>query len=169
MVPLLTDRQLLTAIRAFLVAVLPVGVEVVKGQDNRVGVPKSKDFVVVTFMGRERQSTNRWAYDLDRNVRAVLQPTTVSIQVDIFGPNSAANVQVVSTLARDMFSYDNLRAQGVDAAILFASEPRQMAWIGGDQQYEDRWEVDLSVQANMVIEVPQDFADHAAITPVNVP
>ena len=54
----ITKSLTLTAVRSFLLGVLPPGVEVVKGQINRVPEPAGPDFVVITPMLRNRLGTN---------------------------------------------------------------------------------------------------------------
>lgn len=58
----LTESQALTALRAFLLTVLPEGVEVTRGLDNLVPEPIGADFVVMTPVLRERLSTNVTIY-----------------------------------------------------------------------------------------------------------
>jgi hypothetical protein len=54
----LTQANIQTALRTFLVGVLPSGVEVFEGQDNRVPEPLGDNFVIFTPIGRDRFSTN---------------------------------------------------------------------------------------------------------------
>ncbi len=54
----LTEAQCLTALRGFLLGVLPSDVEVIRAQGNRVPEPASDDFVVMTPTIRERHGTN---------------------------------------------------------------------------------------------------------------
>jgi hypothetical protein len=58
----LTESQTLKALRSFLIAILPSGIEVVQGQDNRTPEPRGPDFVVMTPTLRERLSTNVDSY-----------------------------------------------------------------------------------------------------------
>jgi hypothetical protein len=53
-----TQSAVQTVLRAFLLSVLPSGVEVIEGQDNRVPEPQGNDFVVMTTIRRERIETN---------------------------------------------------------------------------------------------------------------
>lgn len=53
-----TESDTLTALRSFLLAVLPSGVPVVKAQANRVPEPQPGDFVVMTPTTRLRIETN---------------------------------------------------------------------------------------------------------------
>jgi hypothetical protein len=54
----LTEAQTLTALRTFLLSVLPSGTEVVRGQDNRVAEPTAANFVTMTPILRSRLGTN---------------------------------------------------------------------------------------------------------------
>lgn len=52
------QSQIQTSLRAFMLAILPDGVEVIAGQTNRTPEPHASDFVVMTVIRRTRLSTN---------------------------------------------------------------------------------------------------------------
>jgi hypothetical protein len=52
------DSQIFTALRTFLLGVLPAGVDVLQAQANRVPEPAGADFVLMTPLRRERLETN---------------------------------------------------------------------------------------------------------------
>lgn len=54
----LTEVQTLTALRTFLLSILPFGIEVIRGQDNRVSEPQGVNFVEMTPILRSRLGTN---------------------------------------------------------------------------------------------------------------
>jgi len=56
--PAPTQSAVLTALRSFLLAYLPAGIEVVEAQANRVPEVKAQDFVVMTPLFRGRLETN---------------------------------------------------------------------------------------------------------------
>jgi hypothetical protein len=58
----LTEVQTLTALRSFLLSVMPAGMEIVRGQDNRVPEPAGTDFITMTPILRSRLGTNVDAY-----------------------------------------------------------------------------------------------------------
>lgn len=58
----LTESQTLTALRSFLLSILPASVEVIQGQGNRVPEPMGVDFVTMTPLRQERIETNIDAY-----------------------------------------------------------------------------------------------------------
>jgi len=162
-----TQAALLTAVRSFLVSILPAGVEVIKGQGNRVPEPKVADFVVLTPMFRERLATDvdRYTdgYPAAPSVVAVDQSTQVTIQADVHGPNSGENAQIITTMWRDEYGCNVFKSVGSTARPLYTSDPRQMPFINAEQQYEDRWSVDLVLHAHIVVTAPQDFAATIAV------
>ena len=108
MVPDLTETAIFTDLRAFLLAVLPSGVEVIRGQHNRTPEPQAADFVVMTPLSRQRPALNT---DLPNNSftgTARTTPIDLSVQLDVHGPNSADNTTVVEALWRDGYSLVNM-------------------------------------------------------------
>ena len=218
----ITESDVLAALRDFLIGILPAGVEVVKGQDNRVAEPQGDNFVVMTPTGRRRLATNVASYAdalftgsingttlsvtamtygalaVGRTVFGVggtdgtvitalgsgsggvgtytvapsqdvasvalaagvvdkLQPTQLRIQLDVHGSLSADNAQTIATLFRDPYGAETLCAGGLDIAPLYTSEPRQTPFINAEQQVENRWVIDVEIQANIVVELAQQF------------
>ena len=162
-----TESQAMEALRAFLLGILTEGTEVVRGLDNRVPEPIGTDFVVITPILRERLSTNvstyRDGWPDAPSVREVLQPTRLTVQLDVHGPSGGDNVQVITTLFRDTYAADFFTASGADIAPLYTGEPRQMPFLNGEQQVESRWSVDCVLQMNARVTVPQDFTQSLEI------
>jgi hypothetical protein len=94
------------------------------------------------------------------------QGTQITYQLDIHGPASAENAQAVSTVTRDSWACSWLAPYGIQP--LYANEPRQAPFINAESQYEDRYVVELCVQANPIVAVPQEFADELEIFTVPV-
>jgi hypothetical protein len=216
------------ALRTFLLGVLPTGVAVVEGQDNRVPEPDVDDFVVMWPIQRNRLDTNNddpqdvaftasisgaimnvtaiahgeiengatvfgidiaagttvlsritgsggiGTYNLSntQNISSekiacgainTMQATEVVVQLDVHGPTSSDNAQIISTLLRDEFGVVSMKAINVDITPLFAEDPRQVPFINAESQYETRWIVDAHLQVNQTIKVPQQFADEVHV------
>jgi len=98
----------------------------------------------------------------------LLQPTQVTVQLDVHGPASADNTQIITTLFRDGYATSAFALSGFDVTPLYANDPHQMPFTNGEQQVEDRWVVDVVMQANPVLTVPQQFASsiEASVTSV---
>jgi hypothetical protein len=167
LVPAPTQSGVLTALRAFLRSILPTGVEVIQAQDNRVPEPKGDDFVTMTPILQGRLSTNVHTYDVADGTQTILQPTKVTVQLDVHGPNSADNAQTISTLFRDAYAARFFATSGVSP--FYADDPKQMPFTNEQQQVENRWVVDAVMQANQVIDgIPQEFADQLDVSVIDV-
>lgn len=161
MTPSITDDAVMTALRTFLLAVLPAGVEVVQGQPNGVPEPASPDHVVMTPSRRGQLSTTTHTYDPATGQNNIARSTAVHFQLDIYGPSASDNAQVVSTLLRDAYGCTFLTAYNVQP--LYCDDGRQMPLVNGEFQYENRWMVNAVLQANPVIATPAEFADDVVI------
>jgi hypothetical protein len=194
----LTDSAVFTALRSFLLNILPPPIEVIQAQDNRVPEPEAPDFVTMTPLRRPRLATNvdtpadaKFTGSIAGTVMTITevvsgvmnigatvygvgvasntvvseqtggapggigtytvvpsqtlssttlsagridieQSTEVVIQLDIHGPNSADNTQVISTLFRDQYAVTQFSGSGVTP--LYADEPKQMPFINAEQQ-----------------------------------
>jgi hypothetical protein len=95
---------------------------------------------------------------------AALAETEVTIQADVHGPAGADNAARISTLWRDQFAFDAFYAQGVAVTPLYTSGPRQIPFDNGEQQVEERWVIDLCMQANIAVTVSQQFSDELSVT-----
>lgn len=239
--PAPTQSNLLAALRSFLTAVLPSGVEVVVGQINRVPEVIGDNFVIMTPIRQRRIETNVDTYQdavftgsiagttltvtavnpnfsgrlavgsilfgaglaanttitalgtgtggagtytvtpsqtigsetVAAGMQAIMQPTEVTVQLDFHSiDDSAAGdmAQTVSTLFRDAFAVDQFANQSPNYGVvpLLADDARQMPFFNDQQQVEWRWVVEALLQSNVVVSVPQQFADSVDLTVIDV-
>ncbi len=92
------------------------------------------------------------------------QKTEIHIQADVHGPASSDNAARISTLWRAQFGVDAFIVANIDALPLYTTDPRQIPFENGEQQTEERWIIDLCLQANVAVTVSQQFADQLAAT-----
>lgn len=156
----IVDQQVFGALRAFLLAVLPSGTEVVQGQDNRVAMPLG-GFVTMNNAGQTRLTTNVSTYAPTAGTKSVLTETKYDIQLDFYGPASQSWAALTQALFRDAFATDSMPA---NIQPLYADNPTQMPLIDGEAQYEQRWKLTASLQYNPIVTVSQDFADTLTLT-----
>jgi hypothetical protein len=95
-----------------------------------------------------------------------------TIQLDVHGPpggNASDNTRRIETLWRDQFGVDACNSVGSGLiAPLFADTPRQHPFDNAEAQIEERWTIDLHLQVNPVVTVPQQFATEAQVTAESV-
>jgi hypothetical protein len=92
-----------TALRSFLLAVLPAGVDILEGQDNRSPEPSGSDFVIFTTLRRPRLGTNidsvkdvKFTGSIAGTVMTVTAVTrgVISAGAKVFGVGVAANTVI---------------------------------------------------------------------------
>lgn len=230
----LTQTQRFTALRSFLLGVLPPGTAVVRAQVNRVAQPAGSNYVVMTQLFHRPLATNQTNYfdnvvvgSIDNTtltVTAVTQgalspgvllldsvwptmniavgttivsqltgetggvgtyqvsssqlvgsetiyagqrvdllPAQWTVQVDVYGPASADNAQVIETLFRSEYATDAFGSYGYDVQPLYCDDAHQVPLIDAEQQFEERWTLDLNLQFNALVGTSQQFATEAQV------
>lgn len=103
---------------------------------------------------------------LASGVNLTIQEVEFSIQLDVHGPSSADNSQLISTLLRDTYATEFFF--GTAASPLYTEDPRQAPFVNEQNQYENRWVVEVKLQVDQTVGVPQQFADTVAVVLVSV-
>lgn len=163
MTPSLTLTDVYTALRAFLVGILPSGTEIVQGQANRVPMPQQADFVVMTPVRFEQMAQTVHAIQPPLSPAPALgtdeisRSTGIHFQLDVYGPKSGESAGIITTLLRDSYGAEALEPSGL--APLYAEDAFQMPLVAGEQQWIQRWTVRIALHAHIAVSVPQAFAD----------
>lgn len=91
----------------------------------------------------------------------IVQPVMIGVQLDVHGPNSSDNAQIISTLMRDDYAVQSFAEQSPNYGVvpLYADDPAQRPFINEAQQYEDRWVIDCRIQVNPVVSPAAQYAD----------
>jgi len=108
---------------------------------------------------------------LSAGVATLEQDTNFLVQIDVHGPNSGDNSQTISTILRDQIGVDYFSAANVAQGFapnivcpFYADDPRQGPFINEAQQFENRYIVEVRLQANQTLKVPLQFSDVLDIT-----
>lgn len=162
--PVLDDVY--TALSALIASVVPTGVEIVQGIDNRVPMPESA-FVQMTAIAQYRLRTNEdtWETTGDPTTIESEMGARLDVQIDCYGPDSLAWATMLQTLLRDEYACDALAPT---CQPLYAEDPRMIPLTNGEDQYEQRWLVMAVLQYNPITSTPMQFADTLDLTLINV-
>lgn len=170
MTPSIQQAQVSGVLRAFLLSILPAGVEVIIAQENRVPEPTSDNFVLLTLLDRSRLGTNTTAWDqsMGGNPTTITDAEAVSIgmQLDFHGADSTDNAQVFAVLFRSAYACDYMAATGVSPD--YCTDGQQMPFINGENAWEDRWVLNAVMDCVIAVEAPQQFANTLQITLIDV-
>lgn len=164
--PVLTD--IYTAVRAFILTIVPTGTEVLQGIDNRVPQPAGP-FVLMQVLYQLRLATNEDTYDDPfptpggtQNAKASMR---LDMQLDFYGLDSLQWATETQTLWRDEVGCDALAP---NCQPLYAEDPRMIPLVTGEEQYLQRWSLTAALQYNPVTVTAQEFADTLDVTLIDV-
>lgn len=179
MTPSVTASQLFTALRAWLLTVVPAGTPVVQAFDNDVPSPRVQDpanpggtlplnYVILRTTGRERLATEQSTYqDGGHNgtdtFRTLAVSTQWTAQVDFYGPGAEDLAQVAADLFRSEPACAFFGSALAGLAPLYEEDPVQIPLVDGEHQWERRMVLGLHFNYTPSVQVPQDFA--ATLTP----
>lgn len=168
----ITEEQLFTALRDFIVSLVDPNLPVIRGQQNRVPTPEG-DFVAMSPLFSQGLATTVQTY------QQPVAPATVgtqtnqqskqwTAQIDCYGESANDTAALLSAMARTPYAADRFAAGGLGIQPLYASEPRQLAFVTGESEYQERWTFELSLQYNPQVIVTQEFADTVTVGLINV-
>lgn len=167
-----TESEAFKILGEFLTQVLPVGVDIVQGQDNYVAPPNAADYVVMWPISRNRLSTNVREYNPTTDPipaegdLSVAASTDVVIQLDFHGVNCADNTQIFTTLFRDPFATGYFEGSGYTP--LYCDDGRQLPFITPEKTYENRWAVYAHMQVTPIVSTTHQFADNLTTELISV-
>lgn len=153
----ITEFDIFTALRAFLLALFG-DCEVIRTQDNRLSMPRG-GFIALSPASSVRLATNFRDYDGTGEAQRLTLSNQVTIQVDCYGKLSAEWVVMLMTSFRSEYASEFFTNTGLDLQPLYTSDPMQMPLVNGEQQYESRWMIQVVMQTNAVVTLPQQFSN----------
>ncbi|MCU4576128.1 hypothetical protein KTJ34_01710 [Acinetobacter courvalinii] len=140
--PDINEQDLYTAIRRFILSVIPETNDVLQGIQNQVAMP-DKQFIAMTTLFSDRISTNRFDYDVGK--KDIVQPQKWTVQIDCYGEPSNVWATLLTTLLRDEYSCSQFPE---NIQPLYADDPKHLPIVNSEQQYEKRWMITACFQVN---------------------
>jgi hypothetical protein len=154
------SQTVYAALVSFIQSVLGVDYVVVQGLGNRASMPPPvPGFVAITETLRQRLRTNEhsgWFGVADPTTIAIEEGVKLTIQVDVYGPTSDDQAQMLSTLFRDEYGCEQLAPT---CQPLDADDPVMIPLIDSEDQYEQRWTLTALLQYNPVTTITQQYAN----------
>ncbi len=165
----LTEKQIFTALRQFLLSFLSPNFDVIRSQVNKVAEPNGENFVLMTGLSKDRLSTNVESWDgATKSDLSIEQSTQFGIQLDVHGPLSGDAAQLITTLMRSNYGCEQFASYGLAVTPLYADDAKQMPFLNGEMQYEDRWVIMANLQVKPIVTFPQQYFTDTDINLVNV-
>lgn len=163
----LTENNLIAALGDYLKAVLGETTTIIRSQGNRASLPIG-DFVLMTPINLPAKSMGVVTYTDDEIEQARHDTRTLDwrVQLDFYGDIAQSWAATVATLFRTEYSADLFKDTGL--VPLYAEDPIQMSIVQSEQQWNNRWVLDVHLQPRIIITTPQQFADQLNIDTAEV-
>ena len=160
--------MLYAALRAFLLGL--VTCPVLQSQQNRIAMPTG-DFILMTGLGTPGLSTDKTAFTpggSNPGNETHSRSTQWNVQLDCYGPDAADMAALIATTLKTDYAAQQFALAAIEIQPLYANDPRQMTIVDSEQQYEPRWVVELALQYNPTVTLPQDYAMFLSVIPAEV-
>lgn len=119
---------------------------------QRVSLPATNNYVIMTFVGDLRLSTP--SANWDENNYTITQNRQGSIQLDFFGENAKKYADALVDSSRSLILCDLL--EPFDIQPLYCDEARNNTSVGGEKKYVPRWTVQMEITYNTTLSVSVD-------------
>ena len=157
-VPNIDIDAVIDALRTFVAPFVPGG-QIVRAQVNRTPMP-SNPCVILTELLQVDLSIPYAEGNIVVETDTLHGPTRIDVQIDFYGALAGSYCKAVKQAIRSSWAYDkfpqNIRPLYTDNGV-------QSPLITGEQQYESRWTLTVSLQYNPTVAVPQQSANTLAI------
>ena len=136
------------------------------GFQNRVPLPKEKNYCIVTVYNLNRLGTPIEKYDSNAESYYITQHFQANVQIDFYGDAARENASIIVTTSRTLVGANYLKSYQIQP--LYCEDARRMVNVTGERQYEDRYMVDFNIEFDGVVSVQQDGFNEAKINLIKV-
>lgn len=136
---------------------------ILAGYNNRVQLPADNDYIVFTVLNPFRTGT-----PIERTTATPLQGTVTSyqhfrlpVQIDFYGANSFDRANDIINLSRTSTLCDFFKQYNIQP--IAADDAQNLTGISGEQEYVERWMVQLEVEYTDVYSTKQDVFEEVSL------
>lgn len=133
--------------------------EVYRGQINRTPQAKSPCAYVTELLQADIDIPYQ-TYDAPGGVASLHGPKRIDVQIDVYGNTAGEILNGIKTAFRTEWGVSQFPA---NISPLYTDDGRQTPLITGEEQYENRWTLTVSLQYNPIITVPHQFAGELTV------
>lgn len=155
-IPTVVIDDVITALGAFIQPFVTPN-PIVRGQQNRTPPPIT-GYVVLTEIHSSDLETPTANYT-DASL-TLSTSTQIEIQADFYGPASGDQIRAIKSVFRSIYATAQFPS---NIQPLYCSDGNQSPLVTGEEQYEQRWTMSVSLQYNPLIELPQQTANTLAM------
>lgn len=155
--PTYTVDDVIDQLRAVLAYFVPG--DIIRAQVNMVSMPEAP-CAVLTELNQQDLCVPYQTYSPTTDELKIDGSAKIDVQIDFYGPAAGDYCKATKNALRSMWGFDQF-STGIKP--LYTSDGIQSPLITGEQQYESRWTLTVSMQYNPAVSLPQQFADIATV------
>jgi hypothetical protein len=129
--------------------------QVIRAQVNRVAMPVGSFVELTEIASTDLEVPYQW-YDGVNSQSDIVGPKRLMIQADFYGASAGDWCAAIKTVWRTPYTTAQFPA-GI--APLYCDDGNESPLITGEEQYERRWILNMLLQYNPIVIVPQQAAD----------
>lgn len=137
---------------------------IIRGQVNRVSMPVGA-FVQLMEILTVPLGTPETCNDLENSQVKVSTSLQIDVQVDFYGPSSGDQCNSVVTIYRSEYAPAQFPS---NIQPLYCSNGHQAPLVTGEEQYESKWTLTVTLEYNPVIRLPLQSANTLKMNIVEV-
>lgn len=142
-----------------------------QAQADRVPMLKGQ-FCIITPLRFIRLSTTQSSkHDTGLPSTSTMSYTEVrraDLQVDLYGDGAGDRANILETVFRSGHAWEAIQAMDTRLAPLYSSDAIQAPMINAENQWQERYTLTLSLQADITVTLPQDYFDTVEFTNAQV-
>jgi hypothetical protein len=142
------------ALAAFLQPFVGIHTPIVRAYDNRVSPPRDP-YVELTELLQVDIETPNVNYDDGAQQLNITGPKRIDVQIDFVGATAGDQCAAIKGVVRTPYAAAQFPS-GV--APLYCDDGRNTTLVTGEQQYDYRWTLTISLQYNPTVGIPQQSA-----------
>jgi hypothetical protein len=86
------------------------------------------------------------------------------LQIDIYGDGAGDRANILETVFRSGYAWEAIKALDARLSPLYSSDAIQAPMINAEEQWQERYTLTLSLQADITVTLPQDYFETVEFT-----
>lgn len=138
-----------------------------QAQANRAPMPDGEFCILTPLRFIRKSTTESTRGDTGDNTTSTMSYKEVrqaDIQVDIYGDGAGNRANILETVFRSKYAWETIKAIDSRLAPLYSSDAIQAPMTNAESQWQERYTITLSLQADITVTLPQDYFDSIEFT-----
>ncbi|MDV2874481.1 LIC_12616 family protein [Phytobacter diazotrophicus] len=138
-----------------------------QAQANRAPMLKGQFCIITPLRFIRMSTTENIKQDTGIPSTSAMSYTEVrraDLQIDIYGDGAGDRANILETIFRSGYAWEAIKALDARLSPLYSSDAIQAPMINAEDQWQERYTLTLSLQADITVTLPQDYFETVEFT-----